>query len=182
MKGRSRLTERLKAKHLPLLQPGDHHDGGGLFLRIKQTGARHWLQRLTIKGQRVNRGLGPYPLVSLALARKGSHEARLSARDGKDVAVERRLAAAKATTFKEAFADFFAVKAKTLKNAEHRALRASTMEDYVFPAIGRTPVGDVTTTDIIKILKPIWVDKAETAKRVAANQGRFRLRHRPRLA
>jgi len=73
MKRRSRLTERLKAKHLPLLPEGWHHDGGGLFLRVKDTGARHWLQRLTIKGRRVNRGLGPYPLVSLASASVPAH-------------------------------------------------------------------------------------------------------------
>ena len=40
MKRRSWLKERLKVKDLPLLEPGDHHDGGGLFLRVKPTGAR----------------------------------------------------------------------------------------------------------------------------------------------
>jgi integrase len=166
MKHRNRLKERLKAKHLPLLPVGFHHDGGGLLLKVEETGARRWYQRLTVKGRRVNRGLGPYPLVSLVHARELSQQARMAARNGKDIAIERRLATAKATTVEEAFDAYFAVKAKQLSNARHREQWPSTLETYAFPVIGTMAVGDVTPSDIIEILKPIWVEKAETAKRV----------------
>jgi len=90
----------------------------------------------------------------------------LSAREGRDVAIERRLATAKATTVKEAFEQYFATKGETLRNPKQRAQWGTTLETYAFPTIGGMPVGDVTTGDIIKILKPIWVGKAETANRV----------------
>ncbi|MFT5342981.1 MAG: hypothetical protein ACI9BH_002197, partial [Paracoccaceae bacterium] len=51
--------------------PGKYSDGTGLglFLLIKPTGARFWVQRIMINGRRRDIGLGGYPLVSLANAR-----------------------------------------------------------------------------------------------------------------
>ena len=40
------------------------------------------------------------------------------------------------------------------------------MRDYVFPVIGTLSVADVTPDHILRILKPIWFTKPETAKRV----------------
>jgi integrase len=166
MKRRSRVRDRLKARDLDLLEAGEHHDGGGLVFRVEAAGSRHWVQRLTIRGKRVNRGVGPYPMITLYMARDKALDMQRAAREGRDLVREARIEAAKCTTFKEAFADFFSAKGETLKNPKHRALWQSTMETYVFPTIGRMPIGDVTATDIIKILKPIWVEKAETGKRV----------------
>jgi Arm DNA-binding domain len=66
------------------LPAGDHQDGGGLILRVEAHG-RRWVQRLTINGRRVSRGLGPYPLVTLQDARDKSYELRKAAREGRDV-------------------------------------------------------------------------------------------------
>ena len=40
------------------------------------------------------------------------------------------------------------------------------MERYVFPRVGRRPVSEVTTADVLEILTPIWHAKAETARAV----------------
>ena len=43
------------------------------------------------------------------------------------------------------------------------------MERYAFPRIGRRPVSEVNTADVLEILKiltPIWHVKAETARAV----------------
>ncbi len=34
--------------------PGSYVDGNGLMLRVKRTGARQWIQRITIHGRRVD--------------------------------------------------------------------------------------------------------------------------------
>ena len=47
-------------------RPGRHSDGEGLYLFVRESGARQWVQRLTIHGRRRDLGLGPYPRVSLA--------------------------------------------------------------------------------------------------------------------
>lgn len=51
--------------------PGKYHDGKGmgLFLLVKPTGKRFWVQRLMIHGKRREMGLGSPPIVSLAEAR-----------------------------------------------------------------------------------------------------------------
>ena len=54
----------------------------------------------------------------------------------------------------------------TWKNKKHAAQFISTLETYVFPTMGRTKVSEVTSADVLDVLKPIWVEKAETASRV----------------
>ncbi|MCP5039097.1 MAG: DUF4102 domain-containing protein, partial [Rhodobacteraceae bacterium] len=41
-------------------EPGKYHDGKGLglFLLVKPTGTRSWVQRITIRGKRREIGLG----------------------------------------------------------------------------------------------------------------------------
>ncbi len=52
--------------------PGKHHDGGGagLLLRVDATGARLWIQRLMVRGNRRELRLGGFPTVTPAEARE----------------------------------------------------------------------------------------------------------------
>ena len=66
MRGKKRFT----ARFIETAEPGRYSDGAnGLILQVVATGARTWLQRLTIGGRRREFGLGGYPLVSLSDAR-----------------------------------------------------------------------------------------------------------------
>jgi Arm DNA-binding domain len=116
---RDRGIHRLRAKGLDALPEGEHQDGGGLLLRVEAAGSCRWVQRLTLNGRRINRGLGPYPLITLDMARDQSLNFKRAAREGKDLAREKRLADAKATTFRQAFEAFFENKAKELKYRRH---------------------------------------------------------------
>lgn len=53
-------------------ESGTYSDGGGLNLRVEGSGAKYWFQRVTINRKRRNLGLGGYPTVSLAEARKAA--------------------------------------------------------------------------------------------------------------
>ena len=70
----------MRAGELAKLPPGTHEDGGGLRLVVKPvrengaSGARCWVLRVTINGERRNRGLGAYPLVTLEKARDQAFE------------------------------------------------------------------------------------------------------------
>jgi hypothetical protein len=59
-------------------------DGGGLLLDVRPTGAKVWLCRLTVDGKRRDMGLGGFPRVSLAEARKAAQEAQHIAKAGAD--------------------------------------------------------------------------------------------------
>jgi integrase len=169
---RVRAEKRLKAKDLSKLTPGTHEDGGGLRLWVEPDkddgtpGARRWQLRVTINGRRHNRGLGPYPLVSLDAARDQAGDIRRAARTGRDLIAEEEAQRARSVSFKKAFESMFELRKKHLSNAKHLAQWTSTMETYVFPTIGAKSVSDVTHADILAILEPIWFEKAETAKRV----------------
>ncbi|MDR5749868.1 MULTISPECIES: phage integrase central domain-containing protein [unclassified Caballeronia] len=51
------------------------------------------------------------------------------------------------------------------KNAKHAAQWISTFETYVFPKIGAKKLDAVTPADCADVLRPIWLDKTETASR-----------------
>ena len=52
------------------------NDGGGLRLRIRPNGSRHWIYRFRIDKKEKSTSLGPYPQISLQIARVKALEAR----------------------------------------------------------------------------------------------------------
>ena len=51
-------------------------------------------------------------------------------------------------------------------NRKHAHEWLSSLKRVAFPRIGKVPVSDVTSADVLEILTPIWHWKAETARRV----------------
>ncbi len=87
------------------LQPGMHPDGNGLYLRVSDSGAKSWILRYKVNGKRHDMGLGPFPIINLAEARKRAQACRRQKVDGEDPLQLRKqvaqLAAAKRMTFRE---------------------------------------------------------------------------------
>ena len=168
-----RTRNRLKALAVEKeCTPGIYADGGGLSLIVTDTGAKKWELRIAVGGRRRQLGLGVYPGVSLDDARNKATQIRQGADVGRDVVSEQRraerVAAAvpRSITFRAAFDGYFEMKEQQLSNDKHKAQWRSTMQAYVFPAIAKRPVGEVTAAEVIDILKPIWNVKRETARRV----------------
>ena len=63
---------------------GTYSDGNGLNLRVEKSGTKRWIQRVTIDGARRNLGLGSYPAVSLADARKAAWTNATMIGEGRD--------------------------------------------------------------------------------------------------
>lgn len=84
-------------------EPGKYHDGNGtgLFLLVRPTGGKFWVQRITIRGKRCELGLGSPPVVTLAEARDQALQNKRLARSGGDpLAAKRR--ARRILTFEQA--------------------------------------------------------------------------------
>ena len=81
-------------------KPGRHADGATLYLNVKRSGAKSWVQRVVVDGRRHDLGLGPYPAVSLAKARRRAADNRALIADGGDPLAPHRKA--KVPTFREA--------------------------------------------------------------------------------
>jgi len=147
--------------------PGKHEDGGGLRLVVSKTGARKWMLRFTLHGQRREMGLGSLPDVGLAEARETAAECRKQVKRGIDpIAARRRRPAA--PTFTACAARCVRAHRHGWTSAKHARQWVSTLRTYARPVIGSKPVDIITTEDILKVLSPLWTDKTETAKRVRA--------------
>ena len=69
-------------------------------------------------------------------------------------------------TFEKAALACFEMKQAEWKNGKHQDQWINTLTTYAFPIIGSMPVADIEARHVVQCLKPIWLIKKETAKRV----------------
>jgi integrase len=146
--------------------PGRYADGQGLYLVVDPSGAKRWIWRGVVHGKRSDLGLGSVHVVSLADARTEAQHCRRRAREGGDLLAERRRHKRVVPTFKAAALELHAEHSKTFRNAKHRAQWLASLEADVFPVIGARPVHTIGSSDVLKVLTPIWTVKPETARRL----------------
>ncbi len=155
----------LSAAFVRSTPPGKHCDGNGLYLFVKPNGARSWIQRLVIRGRRCDFGLGGVALVSLAEAREKARANRKLAREGGDPLTERRRTR-NLPTFAEAAERVVEQKRSGWRHPRQAHDWMASFRRYVFGRIGRMPVSEVTSGDVLEILAPIWHVKSHTAQLV----------------
>ncbi|OHB28143.1 MAG: integrase [Phenylobacterium sp. RIFCSPHIGHO2_01_FULL_69_31] len=158
-----------------LAAPGMHAVGGvsGLYLQILPSGGRSWVLRASVAGKRRDMGLGGFPDVPLADARRKAREAREAIDAGEDPIAARRAAkaallakAGSVLTFRQAALDYIAAHEASWKNPKHRQQWRSTLEEFAFPTLGKLSVQDIETSHLLTVLRPIWAEKTETASRL----------------
>ena len=155
----------LSAAFVRSAPPGRHADGNGLYLFVQPSGTRSWIQRLLVRGRRRELGLGSLALVPLAEAREKALVNRKLARQGGDPLAEKRRSQA-VPTFAEAAARVLEQKQAGWRNPRHPREWMSSLRRFAFPRIGKVPVSEVTSADVLEILTPIWHQQAPTARRV----------------
>lgn len=157
-----------------LAVPGLHFVGAvaGLALQVQPSGARSWVLRFSVAGKRREMGLGGFPDVTLADARRRAREEREKADKGVDPIAERKAAAnnlradlAKAVTFKTAALAYIEAHEPSWRNAKHGEQWRNTLES-TYPTIGGLQVRDVALPHVLAVLQPIWRTKTETASRL----------------
>ena len=164
----ARQVHRLSARKVETLAtPGLHADGGGLYLRItagKSSGKRWvFLYRRPADGKRCELGLGGVGAVNLAKARMKAAEARSCVADRNPLAV--KSAEDRMPTFGELADRHIAAMGPGWRNPKHRAQWAMTMREYAKPLRDKL-VNEITTADVLTVLRPIWQTIPETASRV----------------
>ena len=153
--------------------PGLYPDGRGLYLQVAPSGARSWILRYRHGGRRRDMGLGAIDVVGLADARMKAAEARklldaghdpIDARNAERAAQAR--AAAQGMTFEDAARACIDDRKAGWRNAKHAAQWLATLEAYAFPTMGDVAVSAIDSEIVLKVLRPIWSKKTETASRV----------------
>ena len=150
MPASNRIGKSLDAAFVASVKaPGKYHDGKGtgLFLLVKPSGARSWVQRIVINGRRREIGLGSPPVVTLTEARDQAIDNKRLVRGGHDP-ISMRRKAERILTFEEAARRTHVELSPTWKNPKDRAAFLSTLETYIFPRFGKIPLPDVTSADV----------------------------------
>lgn len=170
-----RTPKRLSATFVKTVtRPGRYGDGRGghglsvLVKPMKYGGhSRTWSQRLRINGKPVSIGLGSFPVVTLAEARKAALENRQAVARNRDPRHS-------IPTLAQASERVLAVYSANWKDSgrSEKIWRAG-MRDYVLPQLGHKRVDAITSSDVLSVLLPHWATKRETMRRVKQRLSRI---------
>lgn len=149
------------------------HDGDGLFMVVKTTGKKLWrfrYQRPATK-QRTMMGLGAFPALSLADARRLRADYLSLLANGIDPQtqaeqVTEQQQIALDSIFSTVAANWFALKQASITPDYAKDIWRSLEKD-VFPAIGEIPVQEIKARKLVEALEPIKARGAlETVRRL----------------
>ena len=141
-----------------------HGDGRGLYLVVRASGGKTWIQRITVDGTRTDMGLGSFPDVSLARARHKSAEIRTLVADGLDPRAVLRQPTL--PTFQDMAEEYIDENAATWKHGKTATNWRGCLSTYAYPAFGTTRIDRITRSDVLSVLKPIWTTKPSIAKKL----------------
>ena len=162
---------KIKTLHLP----GRYAVDRGLYLNIAPGGSKSWVQRIQFDGKRKDVGLGSHLAVSLAEARQRADKNRVRVAEGKAPLSSKALKngkvkvakTASAPTFEQVARDFYEENVgRRWKHPMGATNWINRAQRYVFPEIGDTPVNEVTSLDVLKIVVPVMLEKPEVGKRL----------------
>jgi len=147
------------------LGAGRHSDGGGLYLRVSRSGGRSWSFMFDRGGQRREIGLGPYPALGLAAARKLAVEHRETVASGRTPS-NRTADEVAEPTFAEAVEMFLGAMEDQWSNPKHRAQWRMTLGPSYCKPLLKMKISEIALDDVLRVLKPHWTKKPETASRL----------------
>ena len=174
----TRATSRLSAIQIKTASAGKLLDGGGLLLDRTETGGK-WLYRYSLSGQRREMGLGSYPDVGLADARKARDKWASVLSGGLDPIIERKRLMEieraeinrKDPTFAEVTDTVFDAIRSGLRGDGIRGRWRSPLDTHVIPKLGARRISSLIAADIHATIKPIWKTKNATAEKAMQRLG-----------
>ena len=166
---------KITAKNLKDLPNGLHRIERCLYLRKRDGRSPTWYFIYQVAGKRKDMSMGSLNEVTLTQARAMADEYRHMIDQGIDPLTQKRKRLRSmrgddnaplnvAMLIDEALPVIEA--AKRWSNPKHADQWRASLGTYVKPVIGSKLVEDVTRDDILRVLRPIWETKTETANRV----------------
>jgi len=166
------LTDTKARNVKPGTSPLAHGGVTGLTLHPSPSlkGQGKWVLRYVspVTKTRRNAGLGSYPEVSIAEAAQKARTMRDHISRGQDPLELKAAEAAKPhlPVLREAAETLHKELTPGWKNAKHAQQWINTLAEYAFPHIGAMPLDQIQPRHIADVLRPIWLEKAETAGRI----------------
>ena len=168
MPNRLPITSRARIARLP---DGLHRADRNLYVRVAG-GSRLWMFVWRDRRGQRKKSLGPVALLDVDDAKAQALDLRRKLRDGVEITpptgrpVGSAAGLRRTPDFEQVARDVIVAKTPTWRDPRGPAIWASTLERYAFPVIGRLQPAAVTTDHVVEILRPIWVQKHETASRL----------------
>ena len=167
--GAHKMAGRLTVQGIRRLAVGKHADGAGLYLFVDERPQEYWrwFYIFSWRGRRPEMSLGCLRDVTLAEARQAASEARAMVRAGKNPIDERRAAvrAVSGATFGEIADEYFASKQTEYRNDKYREMVRRSLVNGLAQLRSLT-FDAIETETILRVLKPVWNETPETAKRL----------------
>lgn len=168
-------------KAQPREKPYKLSDGKGLFIMVNPTGSKYWRMSYRYGGKQKTLALGVYPEVSLADARHKCNEARKLLQndiDPSDVKRAKKLAKTEAqeNSFQALALEWFE-KQKPHWSSHHIERVNRMLHKELFPHIGKRPISDITSPDLLSCLRRVEsrgaIETAHRVKQVAGQVFRY---------
>ena len=143
-------------------------DGSGMHLLVHPNGSRYWRLQYRYGGKQKMLALGVYPEVSLADARARRDEARkllANSIDPGDKKKNDKVEQEEARTFEQLAIEWHATNKKWSEEHSRRVLKS--LEDNLFPAIGKRNIAELKTRDLLAPIKAVEMSgRLEVASRL----------------
>ncbi|HFI7863564.1 TPA: tyrosine-type recombinase/integrase [Escherichia coli] len=143
-------------------------DGNGMHLLVHPNGSRYWRLQYRFGGKQKMLALGVYPDVSLADARARRDEARKLLANSIDPGDKRKndkVELEEARTFEQLAVEWHATNKKWSEEHSRRVLKS--LEDNLFPAIGKRNIAELKTRDLLAPIKAVELSgRLEVASRL----------------
>jgi integrase len=140
----------------PQDKPFKLSDSAGLYLLVKPNGSKLWYLKYRYGGKERKLSFGAYPAVSLVLARKLRDNSRSELAQDIDPGQTRRherQARKVGSTLEEVARTWHKSNRTWSENHSNRILRS--LEMYLFPPLGKQTISDISTADLLYVLKAI---------------------------
>ncbi|CAH6099512.1 hypothetical protein NUKP82_53350 [Klebsiella variicola] len=150
------LTDRAIVHAKPCGKPYKLSDSHGLYLLVNPNGSKRWYIKYRFVNKEKKLALGPYPLLTLAQARRMREEAQLLLISGIDPSAHRkaeRLAITPEHTFESVAREW--VTSNVNWSAEHKKRVLRYFELYVFPTNGSCDITKMKVKDLLVPIKEV---------------------------
>jgi len=136
-------------------------DGGGLYLAISGASAKSWVFRYKVDGKESRMGLGSYPEISLAMARKKAFDLRQKVALGEDIRKQKVVI----PTVGEVMPEFLRVQG--IRKSDQRVKKISeALNKHVLPKLKNRKINSIGSIEIVELLKAVEECGTYISKRV----------------
>lgn len=143
-------------------------DGGGLYLRVRSSGAKAWCYKYRLHGRQYSYTVGPSPEISLRQARDLHERARAAVSSGQHPLELKRARAA--STF-EAIAREWVEKKSATWSASYAHQVKRALEANLFPVLGHFPISEITAPQLLAVLEEVAARKVPPGKKQERQTG-----------